>query len=217
MSKPKIICFAAHKSSQKTATIWLLSEFFDSCLLIDADYKKPDLSSISERRKKIKRLDNRPVEVVSAVNATEVSRIIEQHQDKEYIFIDTRGALDDVERMRSFYSLADMLILPVSAGIESLNFTNMLKFVHKKHPYRILITGDEGNALKKERAALRKKLEALGEGVVLKSTCSYSRSIVTKTATGGTRLGEGFGVRRGLQEYSFRKLASEIKEVMEKL
>lgn len=214
MKKPIVIGFAAKKSSGKSTTIWHLSEFFDNCVLIDADWTKSDLSAFGELRKKITKLDNTPVVIEKAANAAHIKQIVKRHEDKDYIFVDTAGNFENIARMREIYDLCDMLILPVSVGVNSLSFGEVLKFVHGKHNYRVLIT-NEGRAQAKRREQLRESLERNPKIKVLKR--SYpTASLIEDAAMQGTRLGEGFGIRRGLQELAYKRLADEIKAELKK-
>ena len=215
MKKPYVIGFAAKKSSRKSVTIWMLSEFFENCAIIDADTRKSDLMSMAAIRAKKTKLDKYPVIVEKATNAESVNRLIKKHADKDYIFVDTRGALDEPQHMRELYSCCDLLILPVGVDIERFSFKEMLKFVHGKHNYRVLIHSDVGNALKQERQELRSKLEANSAIKVLKQSFPDAPNI-KRAALQGTRMGEGFGIRRGLQEYHYKRLADEIKEEIKK-
>ena len=212
MKKPYVIGFAAKKSSQKSSTIWFLSEYFENSIMIDADTRKADLMAMNEERQRGGKYD--PLPVSKATNGAEIKKIVDANADKDWIFVDTRGALDEPKHMRDLYNQCDMLICPVACNMESHSFPEMLQFVHNKHNYRVLIHSDDGVALKEERAKLRATLDKIGAPILTRSYPDTKQA--NRLVMNGWRFGDSSRFWGLAAAWKYRELAKEIKKEAQK-
>ena len=212
MKKPYVIGFAAKKSSQKSSTIWFLSEYFENSIMIDADTNKADLVVMNNLRKDGGKYD--PLPVHKATNGADVKKIVKANADKDWIFVDTRGALDDPKHMRDLYNQCDMLICPVSIGMETHSYPELLKFIHGNHNYRVLITTDDGVALKEERAKLRATLDNIGAPILTRSYPHTAQAV--RLIMNGWRWGDSSRFWGLAAAWKYKELAKEIKKEAQK-